>query len=480
MRISKIFEKTAGLKNVCRFAVTLSALTLATSLHADWSNPQIVSPSGNQYPAIALDQDSNSTVGWVDGALTGVFSGAQPSGYSSWGFRGVIAEGQYEYSSPSIFVDAFGNKTAVWATFDGSYYSLQAATQSALDAYWSDPVVMIFGDSNSKATYMNVNADSSGNIVASWITPQVYGAPPLVLASTLPAGNSAWTAPVELAQDPDNTLTQAPSIAFSNGLAYVMWKINSPSLTLQTGTLDFSSGLWSQLPDLSLASLYDDVSSWQIAVDPNGNSTLLASAVSSDTQNNVVISTQLAAWADDWSDVQLLSDPVMQSSDSIYVESDTQGNVVALWTVQDQSTGLYTVQSANMPFGQSFEGSTILSDAFEYIFNLQLAVDSQGDVAAVWATTDCGTQSVQTANQPFQGYWSDVQTLSESGTNPSIAVNDQNLAVAVWQDTSSDSPSIMAATNDSIFQTSDTSDSYAMADDNTYGYSSAFSSSSSY
>src|SRR5437016_11119356 len=121
MRILKLFEKTSSLKSVCRFAVTLSALTLATSLHADWANPQIVSPSGNQYPAIVLDQDSNSTVGWVDGALTAVFSNAQPSGYTSWGLRGVIAEGQYEYSSPSLFVDDYGNKTAVWAIFDGSY-----------------------------------------------------------------------------------------------------------------------------------------------------------------------------------------------------------------------------------------------------------------------------------------------------------------------------------------------------------------------
>jgi hypothetical protein len=459
MHISKIFQQIRGVKNFCQFGLAFCAClaSFTSPLRADWSNPAIVSPAGNQYPAIALDANSNCTVSWVDGALTGIFSGAMSSNKSSWGSRGVIAEGGNEYTSASMFTDSDGNKTAAWVGFDGGYLSIQASTQAFGDTSWSDPVKLVYGDSNFTQAFVNINADSSGNLVAAWLTPMAYGQPPLVMASVLPAGNSFWTAPVQLVADPANTLTSGPSIAFGNGQAFVQWKVNDSSLVMQTATYDLTAGVWTQLPDLTLAFMYSDASTWEISADQNGNVVALISATSAITLNNVVISSTLSAGADSWTDLQVLSDPNQTSSDSIDVVTDASGNAVALWTVQDQSSGLYYVQSANLPFGGSWTDAVTLSDEYGYVYNTQLGVDSSGDVVAVWATSDDSTGNsagyVQVANQPYQGTWSDVSTLSENGANPQIALNDQ-VAVTVWEDASTATPTIMASTNGELFYSS--------------------------
>jgi hypothetical protein len=129
--------------------------------------------------------------------------------------------------------------------------------------------------------------------------------------------------------------------------------------------------------------------------------------------------------------VPLLNSSSVPSSPEVVV--DLNGNATAIW-VETDSMGNSNIVSSSLPFGStSWSGPTQLSVAAMSVFP-QLAVDSNGDVFAIWIESTNGSTGTVTANIQVASTWGSATSLSTSAmaSVPQIASGGNLNAVAVW------------------------------------------------
>ncbi len=117
------------------------------------------------------------------------------------------------------------------------------------------------------------------------------------------------------------------------------------------------------------------------------------------------------------------------------VALDGEGNAVAVW-IQAGENGLETIEGATRPAGGSWSKPVTISDTAEFKVELKLVVDPQGDAAAVWIGYAAGEgEIVHAATRPAGGEWSEPVTLSKVGeqaVEPNIAIDSQGNVTAIW------------------------------------------------
>lgn len=114
---------------------------------------------------------------------------------------------------------------------------------------------------------------------------------------------------------------------------------------------------------------------------------------------------------------------------------DEEGDAVAVW-MQAGENGLEVIEGATRPVGGSWSKPVTISDTAEFKVELKLAVDPQGDAAAVWIGYAAGEgQIVHAATRPAGGEWSEPVTLStvgEQAIEPDLAIDAQGNVTAIW------------------------------------------------
>lgn len=117
------------------------------------------------------------------------------------------------------------------------------------------------------------------------------------------------------------------------------------------------------------------------------------------------------------------------------VALDGDGNAVAVW-VQAGENGLEIVEAATRPAGGSWSKPVTISETAEFKVELKLAVNPQGDAAAVWIGYAAGEgEIVHAATRPAGGEWSEPVTLSKVGeqaVEPNIAIDALGNVTAIW------------------------------------------------
>ena len=116
------------------------------------------------------------------------------------------------------------------------------------------------------------------------------------------------------------------------------------------------------------------------------------------------------------------------------VAVDAAGDVTAVWSRYDGSNTV--VQSSDRPAGGAWAPVADLSTAGRDAGESQVAVDSAGDVTAVWTRFDGSNTVIQSSSRPAGGAWGAPVDLSKPGfdaTGPRIAVDANGNAVAVWR-----------------------------------------------
>lgn len=335
-------------------------------------------------------------------------------------------------SPPILFEDIAGNQLAGFALMQPGSASmvLNATKYFASTDMWSGPIMQKL---EGFTQTFEVSADELGN-VAVLLGLSTTNTPPFnITLAQLLGDKYDWAPQIILGED----FSSDPVVAVSarQGVATLAWKINTPSLQVQTMRLFFSAQQTSPLPNLPLPPTTTDVVGMNMAVDSLGDAVIIYGAL---IGSNVLMyaSTLLASENATWSSPQLISNPA-HSVLTGTIASDAAGTTTILWGEQASPDQQFAL-AATLPLGgtptfvtnltnENTENTTV--DATSTV-----VMDSFGNAAAIWVEASGGNEMIKTASKPKGENWTEPTTLSFSGTTPLISLSDQGTSIAIWVD----------------------------------------------
>jgi hypothetical protein len=123
-----------------------------------------------------------------------------------------------------------------------------------------------------------------------------------------------------------------------------------------------------------------------------------------------------------------------QNATSPQVASDGHGNAAAVWLYQSDGTNNVVQVSTHAP-GGAWSGPIDISVPGKNAQAPQVAVDHNGDAAAVWVRSDGSNNIVQVATRPAGGSWSTPMDLSQGGQDadsPRVALDASGDVFVAW------------------------------------------------
>lgn len=423
------------------YVITVFLCFNSIQLYSVWSAPIQISTPASLYPIttvpLVLDSNSQAFVSWLDGSIgitQSISSATLLPQEGVWSTPELI----YTNSMPDLFVaypsltvDVVGNQTVLFALIDipGGGIVINASRRASYTTPWLAPIsqtIAAFPGASSAA------ADSLGNIAGLFALTSTGTAPFDVILLQLPSNSSTWLPPLVIAQDN----SPQPAVASNNvdGKGVLIWKVNTPSLQLQTMRYNFITQQPETILAVPLPALTNDIVAVDVAVDSLGNA-IMAYVVQIGA-GTVLYSSTLLAGESTWSDPLLISDPA-NTMLGFSIASDSVGNTTIFWGEEVSPTQQF-IRAGSLPLSGTTVSITDLTDrnALNTLVDStsHVAMDSFGNAAAIWTTLTGGLSMVQVSSKPAGQDWTTVETLSTDGITPFIALNDQGSSVAVWVD----------------------------------------------
>jgi hypothetical protein len=449
--------------------VILCEMFFFGSLHAAWSAPTNVSAVNgvDLFPQIAVNGNGDATAVWYNATYHAIQASSKPFG-STWEAELTISQLPiipHTHEDVDVVMDSQGNATAIWTAYGESRYIIQASTKPfggpwqaeaetlSVDPAYDIPAPDIAVDERGNATavwigvvgsdlivqaaikpfgaswqapvnisqtgvqayFASIAADRNGNVIVVWTGAQ--GGTPIIQSSTKLFGE-AWQEPETFAQI--TPVSAPPQIGIDlNGNAFVAWEASDGTNGfIQSSTKPFN-GAWQETPDTLPGSLNGAFP--QIAVDSMGNATVIWPAF---VGTNFLIRASTKPFNGTWQEVpDLLSGSQQGLFPQIAV--DSLGNVSAVWTSYD-GTNLFTAASTK-PFGLSWQPTPDILSPANVVSPSQIAIDGSGNATAVWLTDDGDNIVVQSATnffglsvatvRPTSGPKKGGNTVTITGTN---------------------------------------------------------------
>lgn len=329
----------------------------------------------------------------------------------SWSPQQLLEYDNADASSPSIAFDANSNGIAVWAQASDIMMSRYVAST----ATWSSPIPLDNNTNEAHGPRLAIDR-ATGDAVVSW--SQSNGVAESMYAASFNAGMNAWTTPtlLETSDLAVSDLAQASAVAKAGNYAAAAW--------LQTdGTVHnlylsrLVSGTWTAPTLIDTAA--DDAEQPGVAVDPNGNATVIwRQFLPSDGENHIYVRR--------WDNVaQAYSAVASIDGDGDRqprIAFDAQGNGFALW-----GGGAY-VRRFSATTGQW--GAQVQLHVEEISNgNGEIAVDAAGNALAAWMESDGTTMNTYARYYDVTTQsWGPVVPL-ENSANPGTF--DKNLTVSL-------------------------------------------------
>lgn len=283
---------------------------------------------------------------------------------------------------------------------------------------WQSPIFLA-----QEGSFQTIALDPSGNAIAVW-KAQVSGHS-VVQAATKLFGQP-WSAP-EVISNPSVDIDGPVLVRVdAQGNGIVVWV--EPFSQLNSAVKLFGQP-WSGPSPVPTSANVED---FDLAMDPNGNSTVVFDTSRSGGTNQIWSSerTLLGPWG---ASVQI-SD-IATIDDYPFVGVDSSGNVTASWGDSTNNN----IMVATKPFGMGWQlpGQAIITGASIAFPAALVSVNPRGDVI-VLALNNNGAI---TAFKPFNQAWQAAQQIPGSmnaivsNAFPGIGLDNQGNAIAVWYDT---------------------------------------------
>ncbi|MBN1139010.1 MAG: carboxypeptidase regulatory-like domain-containing protein [Anaerolineae bacterium] len=397
---------------------------------------------------------------WVDGRNgdRDIYFAYRPT-EGNWGINVQINDDPDRANqwAPTVAVDRAGNAYAAWADWrngdsdiyfayrpvEGDWGTNMRANDDLGTAGQGTPSIAVDGVGNTYLIWTEGGAGLSGDVFfayrpagGSWRASEIVNDAP----------SAAWRFSVDIAVD-------------EVGNAYAVWvdarEGHGSDIYFATHPANGTWGTNVKVNDNSAVSyIYQYFPT--IAVDEIGN----AYAVWTDNRNGGWGDMRNGEWGDiysadrpvggNWASNTKLSDDGMISQFGPTIAVDGAGNVYAVWT--DERSGDRDIYFAYEPAGGDWQADAKVNDDTSSAWQsaATIAVDVSGNAYAIWTDERNGNYDVYFAYRPAGGIWgANVKVNDDSGTasqtSPSIAVDGEGNAYAVWVDARSDNGDIYFA-----------------------------------
>ena len=408
------------MKKILILFFAICAFSHLISSDISWSSPVTISSTGVDAsdPKIVIDGSGNATAVWIESAV--VTASSQPIN-GSWS-AGTTISGMTA-SAPRLGADASGNVTAIWIE-----NGVVNAASLPFGGSWSAQTAV----SGSGASAPALSVDSAGNAVAVWIRNGFT-------ESSRKLFGGSWSLVAQLTAN----ASSSPDVGIGdNGTIVAIWRsVVSGSNNIASATSPIA-GTWNTAVNVIPVSTAFTHDLPKVTVDPSGNATVLwvrYNFANSVYQNISLLVSTLPVGSSTWGTPALLTtggETLDITKISTRIGVDTNGNVIALWTMSYDGS-VYNIESATKRMGGSWGPVVTLQTQVLYAYQADLSVrNSLGDAVAAYMMFD-GSSSVTIQSQesnvasPAGIVWSLPVTFSEGSNNgfPVIATSLDNQTI---------------------------------------------------
>jgi len=414
-------------------ALAASAFLLAVApagAAPTWLSPAPLSATGHNAEAIqvAVDAEGDALSVWQNSATKVIEAAGRPAG-GTWQAPAVISNPADEALLPQVALDSHGDAVVVWEGYVGLEYTIEATTRTGLGGAWQAPSPLAkLGMTLEQRPGLAV--DPQGDAVAIWQRTVIGEG--TVEAASRPAGGS-WQAPATLSSSSE-PMHPAEVALDAHGDATAVWEERGP-VHIDAAT-KHAGGEWQPKVTLSEPNSNEP----RVAVDGAGDAVAVWEHFSE--EEHIEAATRLAASAIWGSPVALTqSEPSKGEPGNQEAAIDSQGNVVVVWgrlhgavpplhETIEASVGRVSSSSWQPPVALSGPGGPTEEAP-------QVAVNGQGSAVVVWERSNGGNYTVEASSGlAASGSWQPAVPLSPAGQEalgPQVALDAQGNAAAVWR-----------------------------------------------
>lgn len=330
---------------------------------------------------------------------------------------GTLAVADGPWSAPTALtgttdrVDVIDVRTATDGTVVAAMYrqvpatstlELRVAVRPAASATWGAPTV-IDTLSLGRETVQLLPAPD-GSVTLTWVRA---GSQNTIRTSTLTAGATAWTTPVDIAEG--TRFFDVNLAVGASGKAVAVWNQSSGRATqLYASERDGANGAWSaavRLDDTPAETL-EGVP--QVLVAADGSLTAVWSEYG--PEHRTVRAVDKPAGATGWTVPRALSAPG-SSAGAVRAGAGPAGEAVLVWTSADEAEGTEELETVVRPAGSTEWGPVESLGPVDNVVDPRPLVAPNGEITLVWVDRR-DTYGVRTATRSTTGDWSAVRTLS--------------------------------------------------------------------
>jgi hypothetical protein len=392
--------------------VLLLCLLTAPIAQAGWLPPVDLSEAGEHTgaPQVVLDAKGNATAVWEtwNGEDTVVESAYRPAG-QSWQSPVDISEqegapfaGGHDAQYPHIAVDADGDITVVWERSTGSGETVIQAAYHPAGGSWQSPVNISEAGVTESADEPWIAVDSRGDATAVW---KRYG----TIQSAYRPADGSWQVPVDVSESGTEALTPKAAVD-AEGDATAVWMIHEAHNLVARTAYRPAGESWRAPTRLSAEG--EEGADPQIALDAHGDALAVwGRSVGYDT----IVRGSYRPAGGDWQEPTDISSEA-EDAQSMELALDAQGDAVVAWAGSTNTVGGYDrAEAAYRPAGGDWGKSADLSEDGGNAFPTDVAFDQMGNAVVVWERSNGADNIVQAAYRPSGGDWQEPTSLSEEG-----------------------------------------------------------------
>lgn len=415
-------------------AVSSLGLLMAPIAQAGWLPPVNLSEAGEHTgaPQVVLDAEGNATAVWEtwNGEDTVIESAYRPAGkgwqtpvdISEASGETTLVSGEHDASYPQIAVDGQGDITVVWERATGADGTVVQAVYRPAGAGWGEPVDISEVGVRASAQEPWIVLGEGGNATAGWKRGEV------IHSAYRPAGGN-WQTPVDLS-GPEAFVPKAAADAQGNATS-VWMHYDGSKYVVQAAYAPANGSL--QAPT-TLSEAGEEGGDPYIAVNARGDALAVWDGHYGD--NDVVREAYRPAGGSWQATVDVSGEN--EEIESLRVALDTQGDAVIAWAGSPKEAGGYdTARAAYRPAGGNWQAPTSLSENGGNAFPTDVAFDQAGNAVVVWERSDGTDNIAQAAYRPAGGGWQEPTSLSEQGRksfDPMVVLDAEGEASAAQGD----------------------------------------------
>ena len=399
-----------------------------------WLTPAKLSMSGHsaERPQVATDAQGDAIAVWerFNGSAKVLESSVRVAG-SSWQPPLTLSSGEQEASSPRVALDSHGDAVVAWEGYDAKSkeYAVEVAVKSGLGGSWQPPTTLsLLGVKMEPPPKLAV--DPQGGAVAIWQREEKT-----VEASSRPAGGS-WQPPETLSSTAEAQHSAQVAVDAA-GNATAVWEERGPGEVLIDAASKPLGGKWQVGTALSASG--GNANEPRVAVDAQGDATAVWERFNVGESEEVIEEAGRPAASGAWGMPVALTRHVLGVGEpgNQEVAIDAHGNAVVVW---GRYHGVHeTIEAAEGPISSpSWSPAVVLSGPGVSAEEApQVGVDGQGNAIVVWERSNGTNNIVEAASgTSSSGSWQPPVTLSAAGEDalePQVALDAQGNAAAIWR-----------------------------------------------